>query len=208
MGIRVVIVERHVGALQGFLVKLERHPDISVAGILSSVLTTDGLVRLIDQHHPDVVLLDASTGLIGLNTLSAISTVNQAYPGIHLLCVVNRNRGMFLRWLVSLKVRGCIFHNDERLPRVGEIVHEISEGETVYSQEIVEHYSQLPGLVPTQLDLEVMVRVELGFSNRAIAEQLSISPSTVSRHLSKIYAKLGVPEDGVDRRIWLVNQIS
>ena len=41
-------------------------------------------------------------------------------------------------------------------------------------------------------ELEVLGLVADGFANEAIAERLSISVRTVERHLSNIYAKLGV----------------
>jgi len=39
---------------------------------------------------------------------------------------------------------------------------------------------------------EVMALVAAGFGNREIADQLSLSPRTIERHLSNVYAKLGL----------------
>jgi len=44
----------------------------------------------------------------------------------------------------------------------------------------------------TPRELEVIRLVTVGRSNRAIAEELVLSEKTVARHLSNIFAKLGV----------------
>jgi DNA-binding NarL/FixJ family response regulator len=49
----------------------------------------------------------------------------------------------------------------------------------------------LPGGL-TAREAEVLALVAAGRSNREIAETLVLSPKTVARHLSNIFAKLGV----------------
>jgi LuxR family maltose regulon positive regulatory protein len=44
----------------------------------------------------------------------------------------------------------------------------------------------------TTREVEVLKLIEAGCSNQAIAEKLVISNATVKRHISNIYAKLGV----------------
>ena len=41
-------------------------------------------------------------------------------------------------------------------------------------------------------ELEVLKLIEAGYSNQDIADKLVISMPTVKRHISNIYAKLGV----------------
>jgi DNA-binding CsgD family transcriptional regulator len=45
----------------------------------------------------------------------------------------------------------------------------------------------------TARELEVLLKVAVGKTNKAIATELSLSEKTVDRHLSNIYNKLGVP---------------
>jgi DNA-binding NarL/FixJ family response regulator len=44
----------------------------------------------------------------------------------------------------------------------------------------------------TARELEVLRLVSTGLTNRAIGERLSLSEKTVARHLSNIFAKLGL----------------
>ena len=48
------------------------------------------------------------------------------------------------------------------------------------------------GIALTRKELEVLVRLAEGRSNREIAEVLFVTPATVKTHLAHIYAKLGV----------------
>jgi DNA-binding NarL/FixJ family response regulator len=48
------------------------------------------------------------------------------------------------------------------------------------------------GGVLTERELEVLRLVTTGLTNRAIGERLSLSEKTVARHLSNIFAKLGL----------------
>ena len=50
--------------------------------------------------------------------------------------------------------------------------------------------STVPQLTPRELD--VLIHLMAGKTNREIAERLNINVGTVKRHLNHIYAKLGV----------------
>jgi DNA-binding NarL/FixJ family response regulator len=55
-------------------------------------------------------------------------------------------------------------------------------------------------------ELEVIVLVARGFSNRQVATQLHISEATVKRHLANIYEKIGVGSRGDAVRTALTEQ--
>ena len=55
-------------------------------------------------------------------------------------------------------------------------------------------------------ELEVIVLVARGFSNRQVATQLHISEATVKRHLANIYQKIGVGSRGDAVRTALAQQ--
>ncbi len=74
--------------------------------------------------------------------------------------------------------------------------------QTVYAAELLSAIGTVTGNEPSapQLlieplsprELEVLALIESGHSNQAIAARLVISLPTVKRHISNIYAKLGV----------------
>ncbi len=71
-----------------------------------------------------------------------------------------------------------------------------------YAEGLLSRIGKTPGMTPpsmrllieplTERELEVLRLIEAGCSNQAISGQLVISPATVKRHISNIYAKLGV----------------
>ena len=73
----------------------------------------------------------------------------------------------------------------------------LSQGITAgYAGELLQAFDVEPETRPTDLlserELEVLQLVASGLSNRGIAEQLTITVGTAKRHVSNIYAKLGV----------------
>ena len=53
-------------------------------------------------------------------------------------------------------------------------------------------------------ELDVLGRVAEGLSNTAIAEKLVVSERTVEAHVRSVFMKLGLPEDGKNRRVLAV----
>ena len=53
-------------------------------------------------------------------------------------------------------------------------------------------------------ELDVLGRVAEGLSNTAIADKLVVSERTVEAHVRSVFMKLGLPEDGTNRRVLAV----
>jgi DNA-binding NarL/FixJ family response regulator len=59
----------------------------------------------------------------------------------------------------------------------------------------VRHRPTLPGGL-TPREAEILVLLARGLSNKEMAQQLSVSPRTVSSHVEHAYAKIGVSSRG------------
>lgn len=80
----------------------------------------------------------------------------------------------------------------------------VAEGETVISPAITKSLaaaqdSELADL--TRRELEVLALVADGYSNPAIADQLTISKRAVEKHLGNVFRKLHLADKGSDRRV-------
>ena len=101
---------------------------------------------------------------------------------------------------------GCLFNDDERIQSLGTVVHKVTEGKLVYSQRIVERYFQLFELALTPRELDVLYLAGEGLSSGGIAERLSVSPLTIRNYLSRIFAKLGIPQEAeLSSRVCAIN---
>jgi DNA-binding NarL/FixJ family response regulator len=207
MGIRVIVIESHLMALEGILAKLDEPSDIEVVAALSDGIGTDDLLQLVRDNRPHLAILDLSLKVSSLDPFDIISTLRKKYPEVKIVVLVGRDDGILMRWLVSHKVTGCLFSSDEQVRSLGDVVRKVAEGKLAYSQEIMERYFQLFELALTPRELEVLYLAGEGLSNDAIAKRLSVSPVTIRNHLSNVYAKLGIPQEvGVSPRVCAVNR--
>ena len=206
MTIRVVVVENHLLALKGISAELSQHPEIEVVAALIGGRGTGDLVRLIHDKDPHVVIFDLSLKVSCLDPFETISALKERYPEVEIVVLIGQEDGILIRWLVSHRVMGCLFNDDERIQSLGTVVHKVTEGKLVYSQQIMERYFQLFELALTPRELNVLYLAGDGLSNLAIAERLAISRVTIRNHLSRIYAKLGVRQESrLSPRVCAVN---
>jgi LuxR family maltose regulon positive regulatory protein len=65
-----------------------------------------------------------------------------------------------------------------------------------YVRDLLDAFGPQPALAPadalTEREMDVLCLLARGLSNKAIAEQLVVAPSTVKQHLKNVYAKLDV----------------
>ncbi len=196
MPIRILIADDHGVLRAGLRVLLNAEPDMQVVGEAAGGHET---LRLASALRPDVVLLDLS--MPDLGGIEVTRRVRAALPETRVLILT--------------------VHEDERLLReairagaVGYIVKRAVETElinavrTVWRGDLYVHPAMtrvlLKGLAPsspadeqpieslTPRDTEVLRLIALGYTNREIADILSISVRTVESHRANIMDKLGL----------------
>ena len=182
-------------ALRGISAELDEIPDIQVVAALSGCVQVSDLLELVQDKNPHLVILDLSLKVACLDPFETIPALKERCPDVESVVLVGREDVILVRWLVSHKVMGCLFNDDEQIQSLGAVVHKVADGKLAYSQEIVERYFHLSDLTLTPRELDVLYLAGEGLSNGEIAERLSISPVTVRNHLSNVYAKLGIPQD-------------
>jgi two-component system response regulator DesR len=206
MVIRVIVIESHLLALEGVSAKLERRPNIEVVATVSGNVGMDDLLQLVHDNDPHLVIFDLSLKVSSLDPFATISTLTERCPEVRIVVLVGREDGILVRWLVSHRVVGCLFSDDEQIRSLETVVRKVADGKLAYSQEIMERYFQLFELALTPRELDVLYLAGEGLSNGEIAKRLSISPVTVRNYLSSIYAKLGIPQEaGVSPRVCAIN---
>lgn len=182
-------------ALRGISAELDKIPDIQIVAALSGCVQVSDLLELVQAKNPHLAVLDLSLKVACLDPFETIPALKEKCPDVDIVALVGREDVILIRWLVSHKVIGCLFSDDEQIQSLGAVVHKVAEGKLAYSQEIVERYFHLSDLTLTPRELDVLYLTGEGLSNCEIANRLSISPVTIRNHLSNVYAKLGIPQD-------------
>lgn len=194
MSIHVLIADDHPVVRSGIRNELSRHQDIIVIG---EVTNGDDALRLSLETHPDVLFLDVNMpGLKAVKVLEALR--KEANPCRVLIFSAYSDTGTVLG-MMNAGADGYILKDDD--PEViSSALRKVAKGEIWLSVEIAALLDRVQkcdetqeiGLVLTNREREVLVRVTEGMTNSQIACALHKSVSTVEFHVSNILKKLGV----------------
>ena len=196
--IRVLLADDHTLVRAGLRGLLEGIQGVEVIGEAG-----DGLeaLRLSDELHPDVVLLDV--GMPGLNGLDAASRILSHDATIRVLILsMHTSEEYVLRALRA----GCAGYLLKR-SAVSELevaVRAVARGDTylspAVSKQVVDDYvgrtggsaDPLEALTPRQR--EILQLVAEGHTSKQVAERLGLSFKTVEAHRAQIMERLGLDD--------------
>ena len=196
--ISVCLVDDQTLVRQGIRSLLELSDDIRVAAEAA-----DGAqaVEVIPQAKPDVVLLDMRMpGMSGLDVLNALAAKNELPPTI-ILTTFDDDQLV----LAGLKAgaRGYLL-KDVSLEQLVDAVKTVADGGSLVAPVVTQRL--LSGLERmhnefvslerpdplTDRETEILRLMAGGYSNKEIANSLTVAEGTVKNHVSNILSKLGV----------------
>ena len=148
-------------------------------------------VALTRRLQPDVLLLDlAMPKLPGLEVLRELSRDDL---GVRIILLTAAIETFEVTCALQLGARGVVLKESppELLLRS---IRSVCEGDYWVGHKVLAEFRELQSRssILTSREAEVVSAIKAGNSNKQIATKLSISEETVKRHLSNIYAKLGV----------------
>ena len=189
--IRVVIVDDHAIVREGLRFLFEQQPDIEVVGE-----GEDGLqaVALIEEQHPDVLLLDLLMPRI--HGVEAIRRIKRISPQTQILVLTSFAEDELLFGAIQAGALSYLL-KDTRPEDLISAVQAAAKGESTLHPLIAKRVlremrqskrSLLQNLTTRELD--VLVRIARGRSNREIAAELHLGEQTIKTHVSNILSKL------------------
>lgn len=196
--IRVLLADDHTLVRAGFGALLQSLPDIQVVAEAD-----DGreALRLIEEHQPDVVLMDIA--MPGLNGLEAVARVTEEFPYVRVIILsVHANEEYVLRALRT-GAAGYLLKN-ARAAELEFAISSAARGETylspavskyvaAYVQRVGEGVSfSLERLTPRQR--EVLQLIAEGHTTQEIARLLNVSVKTVEKHRMQLMERLDIHE--------------
>jgi two-component system nitrate/nitrite response regulator NarL len=196
--VKLVLVDDHSLVRQGLADLLSRGAGMEV---LASTGRADEAFGLLQQHKPDLLILDLRMSPTdGITLLKSLRERGDATP---VLVLTMSEAAEDLAAALRLGVRGYLLKDMEPADVI-EAIRRAARGELVVAPSIAGKLATIlqsgeePGSAAslvkqlTGRERQILGYVAAGMSNKAIAKALGISHDTVKLHVRHILAKLGL----------------
>jgi len=189
--IRVLIADDHLVVREGLEAMLHSSDEFEIVGQAVDGLET---VRLVEELHPDVVLIDVQ--MPNMDGIEATRRIMQQAPTTQVVILSSFDQDEYIYKAIEAGARGYVL-KDIELHALLDVVRAAAQGESVLppaiATKLIEHISaQRTQANLTRREQEVLCLLAKGLRNKEIASQLNITERTVKSHVANIIAKLGV----------------
>jgi DNA-binding NarL/FixJ family response regulator len=203
--VRVVIADDSLLVREGIASLLRR------AGVEIVAEADDGeqLQRLVDEHKPDVAIVDVRMPPTHTEEgLDAAREIRARHPGMGILILSQHVEvGIAMRALVE-SPEGLGYLLKERVTDLEDFagtLRRVAAGGSALDPQVVARLLADPrGVGPlrtlTDREREVLELVAEGRTNKAIADRLDVSQRAVTKHVTSIFSKLDLPPGEDDHR--------
>lgn len=197
--IRVMVVDDTTLMRQGIRSLLQRYHTLEFVGEAGSASEA---VDVAEQVSPDVILLDQD--MIGLDAIEIIRLIKERVPKSELIVLAERNDEERAFRTLEAGATGYILKDisEEHLVRA---IEGVTNGRTLLNpritRQLVERFRvlmrekngdnglHLGGL--TSRELEILLEMTRGATDREIAKKMFLSTTTVKSHIRSIFRKIG-----------------
>jgi NarL family two-component system response regulator LiaR len=188
--IRIVLVDDHLQIHRTVQAILRATPDIRLVG--QGANGREG-IELCEQYRPDIVLMDVVMPV--MDGIEATKALHALLPELKILVMSSFQDHESVHTMLQNGALGYITKGS-LAEDLANTIRTTFQGKMVLSSEVGVHLLDPPApAVEFQLtdrELEVLVLLAEGLTNRQSALKLSISQSTLKFHMNNIYQKLGV----------------
>ncbi len=195
--IRVVVADDHPTTRRGTCILLQAAPDIEVVGEAEN---GQELVELVREQRPDVAVADISMPIV--NGIEATKQIKSLAPETAVLILTAYDDDLYVFALLEADAAGYLLKDVSGSALVAA-VRQVHAGEPALHPAIAKKLlrrlaeADQRGGEPvssklTARETEVLQLVARGYSNAAIATELSLSVRTVQSHLTQVFGKLDV----------------
>src|SRR5262245_35737886 len=204
-GLRVVLADDSVLLREG-IARLLTESGFDVVGQSEN---PEDLMLKVRSYTPDVAIVDIRMPPTQTDEgLRAAQEIRAKYPGVGVLVLSQHVEPMYAMELLAESAEGVGYLLKDRVADVEEFtaaVRRVAKGGSALDPSLV---TELVGRQPERDPLEGLTRRERevlelmaeGRSNQAIGEALFITSRAVEKHVTNIFAKLGLPPAPEDHR--------
>ena len=184
--IRILIADDHKLMRMGLVSLFNVQKDMIIVGEAED---GEQAVRLAGELKPDIVIMDLM--MPKLNGADATASILAAAPGIGVVVLSSFTNSFDMARAIDNGARGAQAKEAPTEDLVAAI-RTVAGGGTALAPDIVKFVKGNPPPPPlTEKQTAILQSVTRGLSNRDIALEFGLSPISVKKHLSVIFAKLG-----------------
>jgi DNA-binding NarL/FixJ family response regulator len=199
--ISILLADDHRILREGIRALIQDQADMQVIGESEDGLDT---MKKVAQLTPDVVVMDIAMPL--LNGLEATRQIRRDFPQVRVLILTMHENEEYIRQVLAAGALGYVLKDAAARDLLGAI-RSVYQGEAVLSPAItrlvIEDYLRWGDIRPedttdglTPREREVLQLIAEGYTNKEIAEIMSLSVKTVQSHRTNLMNKLDLHDRG------------
>jgi DNA-binding NarL/FixJ family response regulator len=194
--IRVLLADDHTLFRRGIAGLLASYGGLEV---IAEVPNDQEALRLAQDEKPDVVVMQVQMPLE--RSKESLLKMRDILPPPKVVIVTMFEEPRYVRELMKLGASAYVLKSVSVEHLTGAVRAAVfdPEGRNVVvgmPQEMIKEVEEGSGGVLSVREMEILVLVARGLSNRQIASSLRVSEDTVKRHLANAYPKMGVVSRG------------
>lgn len=187
---RILIVDDHEMMRLGLRTALEPEPDLAVVGEASN--GAEALAK-IATFDPQLILMDVRMEKMG--GIEACREIKSRYPHVRILMLTSYTDEDAVISSIMAGASGYLLKHLSR-PELLRSIRLVASGQTLVdanaTQQVLDRISQTPGWELTEREREVLTLIARGYTNKQIADALTVTEKTARNHVSHILEKLGL----------------
>ena len=188
--IRIMIVDDHEMLRLGLRTAFEPEADLSVVGEASNGAEALAKIATLD---PQLVLMDVRMEKMG--GIEACREIKNRYPHVRILMLTSYTNEDAVISSIMAGASGYLLKHLSR-PELLRSIRLVASGQTLIdanaTQQALDRISQTPGWELTEREREVLTLIARGYTNKQIADALTVTEKTARNHVSHILEKLGL----------------
>lgn len=191
--IQVLLVDDHAILRDGLRTLIAQEDDMEVTGEATG---SEQLMDMLPNTTPDIIMMDIN--MPKMNGIELTKWVKSNYPAIKIIVLTMYNNDEYFMAAIREGADGYLLKDSPSKDVIGAI-RTVIDGESVIPPTMTkkllsmhQHENQTEDNSLTPREMEVLLALVEGLSNKEIASKLYISDKTVKIHVSNIFKKFDV----------------
>lgn len=194
--IKILIVDDHDLVRAGIRRLLEDTGEVQILGECAS---GEQAMTACQQLQPEIVLMDLH--MPGMGGMEAAKRIIDRYTDIKVIIVTAESEAPVSRHTIKIGVSGYLTKGSD-VDEMLNAIRQVRAGKRYISPLVAQKLAlsmvdgdKSPLDKLSKRELEVLIRISRGQTNREIAEQLHLSPKTTSTYRARLLEKLNATND-------------